>query len=310
VRSFDAENPETVLKVVQEHWDTDPAILKMRRDFPEATPHDYIADLDQKLVNFDDKGVASTLRQAYRDLYKESPERAIEAWENKVVLQAWGDANRTLMDDIRKVHYGNPDRTNVERFLNSYLLYWPLSYQIKVGKWVVRMLTERAFGQNTNLAAAFKYNEVREMFVDEMSTNQDFAQFMQGNEHIFQAAMMMFPITPEDLGVNLSRPFRLFGSFLGIFEPMRGRDDPAAWASYIMEIGPIYTYKLLSDLSSDWEPQTQEEPSGLLFGPRGVFGSPVGTEPNPDGPIPTFSIGGQPIMSPTPITSPLNTLGG
>lgn len=297
-KSFDVESPESALKVVRELWDTDPAILKMRRDFPEATPVDYLADLEAKFRNFDDIGVAESLKQAYRRLYSEKPELAAAAWENKVVLQRLGEVNRQLFDDVRKVHYGNPDRTNIERVLNSFWLYWPLSYQIKTGKWMVRMLTERAFGQNTNLAGAFKYAELREMFIEEMGSNLDFANLMNDNEHLWRAAMMMFPITPEDLGVNLSRPFRLAGSFLGIFEPMKGRDDPFAWAAYIMEIGPVYTYKILNEIASDWtiEEAPVEEPS-----------QPGGTlKPT----TPTIQIGGQPIQGQTPISSPLGNLGG
>jgi hypothetical protein len=77
---------------------------------------------------------------------------------------------------------------------------------------------------------------------------------------------MLLPITPEDLGVSLSRPVRYGASFLrdatggdegplAFLNHYKAAEDPVIAAAQILNIGPIYTWnqfqQVLGDLHSN-----------------------------------------------------------
>lgn len=256
-KTFDAERPESTFRVLEDMEQTDPALVKLRRDFGAGDNRQLAEILDEQWFNFDQKGVAKTVKQEYAELFANEPQTAQTMAESALIVQRITDANQALYDDLVKTYLGNPNRNTLERVLNSYWLFWPLSYQLKASKWLVRALTQQAFGRDTNALGLYQYGQLREYFTDQLTNNEEFALQFDGQEHLWQTAAMFFPITPEDVGVSLSRPVRTFGSmfFPDWFEPTFGTRDPIAGLAYTFEIGPLYTARLLRSLSATIFPE-------------------------------------------------------
>ena len=256
-KTFDAERPGTVLKVLDEMDQTDPALVKLRRDFGGVDNRRLSEILDEQWFNFDRQGVGKTVQQEYSALFDNEPKTAQTMAEQALIVQRVTEANKQLYNDLVKVYLGNPDRNTLERVLNSYWLFWPISYQLKASKWLVRAMTMQAFGTNSNALGLYQYGQLREYFTDQLTNNPEFALQFDGQEHLWQTAAMFFPITPEDVGVSLSRPVRTFGSmfFPTWFEPTFGSRDPIAGLAYTFEVGPLYTARVLRSLSATIFPE-------------------------------------------------------
>jgi hypothetical protein len=115
-------------------------------------------------------------------------------------------------DSARRIFLGNPDRSALERGLNSYLLYWPLSYQLKVGRSLFGFLTGRAFNLPTGSAPAMVWNK---LYQDAQSDPETVAWMKQHKAELFLFQQLL-PITPDSLGVTLSPFTRLAGSAVGL----------------------------------------------------------------------------------------------
>ena len=251
-KSFDAERPETVFRVLEDMDQMDPALVKLRRDFGDVDNRTLAEKLDEQWFNFDRQGVGKTVQEEYAQLFADEPKTAQAMAEQALVVQRVTEANQRLYDDLIATYLGNPNRNTLERVMNSYWLFWPISYQIKASKWLVKALTTQAFGRDTNALGLFQYGQLKEYFIDQMTHNEHFAKEWDGQEHLWQTAAMFFPITPEDIGVSLSRPVRTIGGMFapGWFEPTFGSRDPLAALAYTFEIGPLYTHRLLRSMST------------------------------------------------------------
>jgi hypothetical protein len=139
---------------------------------------------------------------------------------------------------------GNPARNNIERIMNSYWLYWPLSYQLKAGKWLFQVLTEGFAGQKTNFGGAAWATVMAQRHVEKLATDPQYQQAMEDHEGLFLAATMMVPITPFDLGVSLNRGIRGVGGHLGWWEEYKRAQDPVVFATWLAELGPLYSIQL------------------------------------------------------------------
>ena len=50
------------------------------------------------------------------------------------LLQRLYDMNQESYNNMLSLVRGNPNRTNIEKIINNYFLYWPASYMIKATK--------------------------------------------------------------------------------------------------------------------------------------------------------------------------------
>ena len=74
----------------------------------------------------------------------------------------------------------------LERTLNSPWLYWPLSYQLKIGKWMLNLLTDRAFGRQTNLGGAATYAQLVKLHEDRMKNDPRTPRIFADNLTLFR----------------------------------------------------------------------------------------------------------------------------
>ena len=256
-KSFDQERPDTVFRVLEDMDQMNPSLVKLRRDFGDVDNRTLAEMLDEQWFNFDRKGVGKTVRDEYTELFINEPQTAQAMAEQSLIVQRITEANQQLYDDLIGTFLGNPNRNTLERVMNSYWLFWPISYQIKASKWLVRALTVQAFGRDTNALGLYQYGQLKEYFIDQLAHNETFAKEWEGQEHLWETAAMFFPITPEDIGASLSRPVRTFGSMVAPawFEPTFGSKDPIAGLAYTFEVGPLYTARMLRSLSATIFPE-------------------------------------------------------
>ena len=238
----------------------------------ENSTGDLAKLLDEKLYEFDQKGVKATLQ--------ESAARILDAEEMRVMqplLDVLYESNEQMWRDVNRLYHGNPQRSTLERLANSYWLYWPISYQIKATKWLAGAMLDGSFGHDNGALLAGKYAAWHEQHEERFKNNPAYAAMFKENPELWFMAQMVVPMTPDGLGVSLSRPTRLAGSWAGIFGDYKQVQGPLTAASYITNLGPIYTWHLLQDIEDDiagrdrfeiTSPQSTPSPPSTLPAPQ------------------------------------------
>ncbi|HEY6014501.1 MAG TPA: hypothetical protein VIU37_10850, partial [Candidatus Limnocylindrales bacterium] len=246
LKGLQAEDPAMMSRFLDQLAIHDPQIADMRKVLGDD-PAKYLNELDkwhQKMLDAAsmDETVAiidETLQQAYRD----SPDLA-------AVYARLGDANKELWDNVRQTFYGNPNRSRAERFLNSYLLFWPLSYQIKSTKWFMSMLFDRMGGMPTNAGGAFLFDKLAQTHQQLLATDPTYQDWFEKHPTAVFLAQMLFPVSFEGTGVSLNPAMRSL--FFGR-------------AKAIWDIGPVYTFNhvlkpLGKELYADLYPTLKDVP--------------------------------------------------
>lgn len=222
----------------------DPAIQSILRKFG-GTTDEWAHGLDQMLYDFDTHGVKGAIRVASQQFTNE------EVKTLSPLIQRLYEENQGNFEQITNMYHGNVNRSNMERLANHPLLYWPLSYQLKVTKWLFDFMTQGALGHKSNLAGAWTINRLYQQHNQRLRDDPGYKQMFEGNPEAWQLAGMLFPITPGDIGVSLSRITRYSGSALGAWLGFWEQDsayphDPANFAKRVLDLGPTYTAELLT----------------------------------------------------------------
>jgi hypothetical protein len=246
-KTFLKEQPEALRGRIQTLEHTDPALMHQalgeiaHRD-PELadliahageTPDTYLKALDdwhaKLLASTTDEEAVAAIDEAIAPALRETPALA-------EVYGRLGDANKNLWRDIRQTFYGNPDRSRAERMLNSYLLFWPLSYQVKAAKWLLGVMYDRAGGIKTNAIGAYALGQFAQDHQRLLATDPEYQQWFEKHKTLVFMAQMLAPITPDSMGVSLNPILRDV-----FFERTR-----APW-----EVGPVYTAGLIPKLANE-----------------------------------------------------------
>jgi len=156
---------------------------------------------------------------------------------------------------VRSLH-GNTNRSNVERMLNSYFMYWPISYQLKSAKTLIDVLTNRFGGRQTDLLGLWGYDRIMDQHKERLATDGKYQQWFIDHAEFWRAAGMFLPITPEDLGINASRITRYSmsaaGAAIGLWDKDEDYPDMGTpegvmdAATRIAQLGPFYSIDLLN----------------------------------------------------------------
>jgi hypothetical protein len=193
--------------------------------------------LDEDLYMWDKKGHRAGMEGMTDDILAENKR------EMSPLLQRLYELNEASYASHISVLRGNTNRSNLERILNSYWLYWPFSYQLKATRWLYNVLTDAA-GEGT-LKNVVRLERLRQIHMDQFENNSEYAAVFENNPSLWRTAQMLLPITPGDIGVTLSRGPRYLGGALGVF-PEYAAQDPINMAGRMMVLGPSYTLELLS----------------------------------------------------------------
>ncbi len=221
----------------------------------------WVNELEQMLYDYDKVGVKETVEQAAKRILNDQDYAAMQP----LILEL-ARRNQKIFEDVTNTFHGNTNRSNLERVLNSFFLYWPISYQLKVGKALFDVLTKQAFGMKTNLAGAWYVDRLYDQHVERMATDESYARMFYDNPALWQFAGMMFPITPFDVGVSASRITRYSasraGSILGLWEYDEAYpDNPVEWAIRIANMGPAYSIDLARTMFRESGDKPKQLPS-------------------------------------------------
>lgn len=258
IKAFDRERAASTGDALRAIGENHPVIKALRDRYGESVD-DWVRGVDETMYSFDTLGVRGTIDEAARDL---EAQRLMSIPEMRPFIEQLYNQNQRAYDAIVKNLHGNGSRTNIERMLNSYWLYWPISYQLKAGKWLLDVMTHKFAGRETNLGGLYAYENLREKHMEAMARDEEYAAVFDGNPELWFVAQLLFPITPEDMGVSLSRPIRYAGSWardatggdagpLSFLRHETVAEDPISAAAQIMNFGPIYTLKLGESLLRD-----------------------------------------------------------
>jgi hypothetical protein len=246
-RSFQKQSLENVEKTLNDMAEHDPILQLLRRKYGEEQGT-WADQLNETLYSFDRRGVRQTIDETVRKVRKYEKWSQAEYDQMVPFINKLIERNQQTFNDLTQIHVGNINRSQLERTLNSFWLYWPLSYQIKATKWMVGLLTQRSFGQQTNLGGAFTLDRAAQR-VREMTQNPEFAQQMEDNEDWWFMASMLLPIAPWDYGMSLNRHVRYVGgNVLGLWPEYAGLDGPDDYLAKTLEMGPVYTVEMLQRL--------------------------------------------------------------
>lgn len=169
------------------------------------------------------------------------------------LVQAQWAHEMAQADHARQILFGNPQRNAVERVLNSYLLYWPLSYQLKAGRTMFEFMLSKGFGYKTNTTIGQAYNHLRHWHDDKLKTDSEYAKFFKDNKQLIFLLQQLFPATPDEIGVTLSPVIRL------PMQVARGYRSPAQALERATRTGVVGDFALFNDIVKE-----QSKPGGFI----------------------------------------------
>ncbi|MCJ7678784.1 MAG: XPC-binding domain-containing protein, partial [Anaerolineales bacterium] len=161
------------------------------------------------------------------------------------------DVNAKLLGDLRAMMYGNPNRGQIERTLNSFLLYWPISYQIKATKWLLNIMYGKIGGVQTGGLGAVALDRMQADHERKLVEDPEYAAFFEEHPTLVFAAQMLLPMSPASMSVGLSPLLR------DIFFPETARNP--------LSMGPIYTVtRFIPGIAGDLYPHLRDVPGADL----------------------------------------------
>lgn len=207
---------------------------KMARGLPEADRISHSAAIEEA-------------QTALRDLQVDRTARFNEAWgkitpELQPFVDAYTAGLKQSVTWATQVLYGNPSRTAIERTLNSFLLYWPISYQIKATKAMAQVLLDRSFGFKSNATGAALISDLYRQHKERLKTNAKYAQFFKDNYTALFLFNQLLPAVPDETGVSLGPVLRL------PLQVARGYRTPQEALDKLTDVGIIYDKNLVMQL--------------------------------------------------------------
>jgi hypothetical protein len=229
MRSVRKEDGPLIEKAMTEWYDqlahTDPELVATIKGLGD-TPEGYLAalkDWHSKIMSAADP--EAMVDMAIQDAAVRTP--AMAELYGRVA-----ERNHELIESMRELYFGNPNRTQFERVMNSYLLFWPISYQLKAAKWWTKVLFDSVGGLPTNAGGAYVLNQIAALHQKMLLEDPEYAKQIEANKTLLFVTQMMFPLDPlHPLSWSLSPILR---------DAFFGR------TKQIADIGPIYTFTNLA----------------------------------------------------------------
>lgn len=227
----------------------DPVIDDLTSLFGDLEVNQWADELDRMLYDIDTKGA----RQMVLD---EAAAQGMRYGENALFdefLEGLWRQHQDQFRDITHIFHGNVNRMNIERFLNSPLLWWPLSYQLKAGKWVFDLLTDRFLGAKSDLLGAGYLTYAMQRHQQLMGSNDTYKGIFMDHPVLWRTLSMMLPMTPFDMGVFMARWTRYSGSWMGAQLGVWEQDPsyPQTLPDFLQRstsLGPLFSIDLMEDL--------------------------------------------------------------
>ena len=238
-------------RALDEHGEMDPYLVNLRKIAAERNrPLSQVLDEELYLIDtigFD--GAMQTLEE--RVLTYEEREFL------RPLLQRLSDMNQESYNNMLALVRGNPNRTNLEKIINNYFLYWPASYMIKATKWLVNTVTTHD-GELSGVNVV-KMNQLATAHYRLIAEDPEYRRLFEENPAMWRFAGMILPISPvlSEIGVSLSRPVRYVGGALGVFPKYRASNDPAVFFDSVTKLGISYTSEILQEVFDEISGKTK-----------------------------------------------------
>jgi hypothetical protein len=221
MKGLQSEDPALLQDALTEMAETYPELAALIR----ANGDDAVGWLKALDTYYEKVTTAQRLDESISDAVWSHPDVQATPALNEVWSRL-DEVNRNLWDDMRQTFFGNPDRSRVERVLNSYLIMWPISYQIKaVTKWLLPLLFDNIGGLKTNALGAYTLDQVMAIHHQHLANDPKYRDFLEQNHEVLFLAEQMLPIGAS-IGITLSPPVRdiVFGA-----------------TKNVGAVGPVYT---------------------------------------------------------------------
>jgi len=250
-RTLLAEQPDALRGLVS----ADPAIFrKALAEIAERDPElsvtiAHMGHTPDQYLRVMDAYYGKLMRSADPEalIAKELANELIDSPQLAEVYSRIYDRNVALLDDIRSMMYGNPNRGQLERTFNSFLLFWPLSYQIKATKWLLNIMYGKIGGIQTGGLGAYAIDQVQALHERKLVEDPEYAKFFEDYPTLVFAAQMLIPMSPASMSVGLSPLLR------NIFFPDTAKS--------VFAIGPIYTItRFVPGIAGDIYPAVKDIP--------------------------------------------------
>jgi GNAT superfamily N-acetyltransferase len=263
-RHFDIKRVDSAADVFRSLKDEDPVAIIMREHFGDDVK-DWAKAADEMLYSWSTVGPEETVRQSFRRHIDEAGMTKEEAAIVAPMMERLASAHRGHYNDLVQLYIGRLNRSNLERIFDNFFLFWPLSYQIKATKWLATIMFQRAGGVNTGAGGAYLWDEYRARFNAQLESDAEFRNWFEDHDMATTMFEMIFPMTPEGIGVSLARPTRYVGSWIAdgleidpdVKQTLVGdypyvRTLPEMLANSL-QIGPMRTARLVSGVMRQFE---------------------------------------------------------
>lgn len=247
-----------------------PIATMMRERFGDNVK-DWAGEFNRLMESLAEKGPEQTVRiAAQKTLEKELGFSHAELKQMLPVVERLTEKYRGIYADMADLYVGRMSRSNLERLSNSFFLFWPISYMLKVVPWAYRVMMEQ-IGPVKGSAGAYLWDQYRQQYESLLQNNEDFADWVEDNPDFMFAAEMILPITPASIGTSLNKTTRYAGNwFMEATELGKGDEFGDYQPKTIPEalesstrFGPFRTLSLASNVLEDWGvPGFYAEPSG------------------------------------------------
>jgi hypothetical protein len=229
-------------RALDEHGELDPYIVNLRK-IAEERQKPLTKVLDEELYLIDTLGFDEAMNKLEA--------KALTYEERELLrpmLQRLYDMNQESYNNMLALVRGNPNRTNIEKIINNYFLYWPASYMIKATKWMMTtLMTHNGELSGVNVVRAEQFAEAHYRAI---ADNPDYRAMYEDNPAAWRLATMFLPVSPilSEIGASLGRPTRYLGGAIGVFPKYRASEDPGVFFESVTSYGIGYTSEILQEV--------------------------------------------------------------
>lgn len=236
-----------------------PIAATMRERFGDNVK-DWAAEFNGMMATLVRNGPEHVTRKAYKEVLEK--ELGMSQAELKTLLpvaEALTRRYRGIYSSLADLYIGRMNRSNIERFANSYFIAWPISYMVKVTAWAYRVMFEK-IGPVEGSAGAYLWDQWRQKYEGYYNDNQSFKDWVDDNPDFMFAMEMLAPITPASIGVSLNRTTRYVGNWVAdeanLGPGMFGEYTPESVGDLVggsFRFGPIRTATMANNILKGWE---------------------------------------------------------
>lgn len=194
--------------------ENDPLALMFQERFGTMSKQEWVDKIEELAYGWMNDGAegytARELKMYFEEFgFSQADMEKFAPFSNRLIDLARGTAN-----ELTDLYVGRMNRSFVERLGDNFWLFWPLSYQIKATMWMGNIMFNRIGPVKTGATGAFAYQEYRERFMRSVEADPEFAAWLQDNRDFMFLFEMMFPMTPEGVGVASNKLTRIGASWI------------------------------------------------------------------------------------------------